>query len=105
MTKERTFKDLTQDELDLYEAKNHDYAGGGDPFGNFNRVAAIFALYPNLKLSDPRVVNLCYMMKQLDSAMWMLNEGYDGTVENIDTRLRDVHVYAKICRLLEGKIC
>jgi len=39
-------------------------------------------------------------MKQLDASLWMLNQGYEGEVENIDTRLQDVHIYAKICRLL-----
>ena len=46
---------------------------------------------------------MVYMMKQLDAALWMMSEGYEGEVENTDTRLADVHVYAKIARLLGGK--
>jgi len=96
----RDFEQLTMEELALHQAKNQDYTKGGDTYGNFKRVAAIFKLYPNLKLSDPRVVCLAYLMKQFDATLWMLNQGYEGEVENIDTRLQDVHIYAKICRLL-----
>jgi len=96
------YEELTQKELELYRAKNKDYTKGGSPYGNFERVASILSLYPKLKLSDPRIVGMVYLMKQLDAALWMLSEGYEGEVENIDTRLTDVHVYAKIIRLLGG---
>uniref|UniRef100_A0A6M3IF92 Uncharacterized protein n=1 Tax=viral metagenome TaxID=1070528 RepID=A0A6M3IF92_9ZZZZ len=98
----RDYEQLTQQELELYQAKNKDYTNGGSPYGNFERVASILSLYPKLKLSDPRIVAMVYLMKQLDSCLWMLNEGYEGEVENIDTRLTDVHVYAKIIRLMGG---
>ncbi len=94
------FEELTQRELELYRSKNQDYTKGGDIYGNFNRVAKIFSLYPDLKLSDPRVVCLTYLMKQLDDILWMLNQGYEGEIENIDTRIQDVTIYSKICRLL-----
>ena len=96
------FKDLTQKELELYQKKNKDYTQGGDTFGNFKRVSCILSLYPKLSLSDPQVVAMVYLMKQLDAALWMLSEGYEGKIENVDTRLTDVHVYAKIARLLGG---
>ncbi len=97
----KTYQDLTNDELNLYNRKNHDYTGNkGDTFGNFKRVATILSLYPKLKLSNSQVVAMVYMLKQLDAALWMMSEGYEGTVENIDTRLTDVHIYAKIARLL-----
>lgn len=94
------FVELTQDELRLHSEKNADYAKGGDPLGNFKRVSTILGLYPKLKLDDPVVVALTYMMKQLDAALWMLAKEYEGEVENIDTRLRDVHIYAKLARIL-----
>ena len=97
------YESLTQKELELYRAKNKDYTKGGSAYGNFNRVLSILSLYPKLALSNPTVVCLVYMLKQLDAALWMLSEGYEGTVENIDTRLTDVHVYAKIARLLENE--
>jgi len=97
------YEEMTQKELDLYKAKNKDYTQGGSSFGNFERVSTILTLYPKLKLSNPQVVAMIYMLKQLDSALWMMSEGYEGEVENIDTRLTDVHVYAKIIRLLGEK--
>ena len=96
------YQELTEKELELYAKKNKDYTKGGDAFGNFKRVASILSLYPKLYLSNPLTIAMVYMMKQLDSALWMMSEGYDGEVETIDTRLTDVHVYAKIARLLNG---
>jgi len=97
----RDYEQLTQQELDLYRAKNKDYTGSkGDPYGNFNRVSSILKLW-GFDIS-PRVVGLIYMLKQLDAAGNMMGQKYEGDVENIDTRLTDVHVYAKIIRLLGG---
>jgi len=96
----RTYEQLILEEFALYKAKNKDYTQGGDVYGNFKRVSSILSLYPKLKLSNPQVVAVVYLMKQLDATLWMLSEGYEGKVENIDTRLTDVSVYAKIIRLL-----
>ena len=98
-----SYEELTEKELELYHRKNRDYTKGGDSFGNFKRVSHILSLYPKLDLSNPQVVAMIYLMKQLDATLWMLSERYEGEVENIDTRLTDVHVYAKIARLLGGK--
>jgi hypothetical protein len=97
------FKKLTEEELALHESKNTDYAKGGDPLGNFKRVGSILSLYPGLDLSKPICVALVYMLKQLDAALWMLSQGYEGKVENIDSRLQDVHVYAKIARVIHAE--
>lgn len=94
------YLELTAEELKLHSAKNRDYARGGDPLGNFKRVASILGNYPRLDLSDPTVVGIVYALKQLDAALWMLCQGYEGEVESIDTRLRDVHIYLKIARIL-----
>lgn len=95
------FEKLTEEEVKLYLAKNADYAKGGDSLGNFKRVASILSNYPGLKLDNPTVIAVVYMLKQYDSALWMLSQGYEGQIENIDTRLQDVHVYVKLARLLE----
>ncbi len=95
-----SFLPMTLEELQLHNDKNHDYTKDGDPLGNFNRVSAILSLYPNLRASSPEVIALVYAFKQLDAAMWMLNQQYEGSVEDVDTRLRDVHVYLKIARIL-----
>lgn len=94
------FYQLTEQEIQLHSSKNKDYAQGGDPLGNFKRVSAIKRLYPGLPWDSPVGVCLGYMLKQLDAAFWMLAKGYEGEVENIDSRLVDVHVYAKIARIL-----
>ena len=95
------FIDLTIDEMDLHSRKNADYAKGGDPLGNFNRVANILSNYPNLDLSRPSIVVWIYLMKQLDAVLWMMSQNYVGQVEGIQDRLRDIHVYAKLIRILE----
>ena len=94
------FQELTEQELELHSAKNKDYAQGGDPLGNFKRVSAIKRLYPGLPWDSPTGVALGYMLKQLDAAFWMLSQGYEGEVEGVDARLTDVHVYAKLARII-----
>ena len=90
---------LTEAEKELHSRKNKDYAQGGDPLGNFKRVAGILSLY-NLDVSQPAAVALVYMFKQLDAVLWMLSNKYEGEVEGIDERLQDVHIYAKLARIL-----
>lgn len=96
-----SFLPTTVREIELHSNKNHDYASGGDPMGNFNRVAAILGLYPDLKISDPRVVALTYMLKQLDAVLWGLNANITQKVEGIRDRMGDVSVYAKIVMCLD----
>lgn len=99
---------ITMDEILMYSAKNRDYAGGNDdeivdPNGNFDRVAAFFSMYPGLSLADPRVISLVYMMKQVDQVFHSLSRGYEGSVEGLDPRLADIHIYSKICRTLNRR--
>ena len=90
------FLPITLGELDLHSKKNHDYAAGGDPLGNFDRVASILALYPGLDLADRRVVALVYALKQLDTVLWGLAKRIVHKVEGLNTRLGDISVYAKL---------
>jgi hypothetical protein len=83
-------------ELELHSEKNHDYAKGGSPLGNFERVSSILALYPKLSLSDQRVVALVYALKQLDAVLWGLSEDIEHKVEGLTERLQDISVYSKI---------
>lgn len=94
------FIPMTLDEIRLHSLKNFDYAAGGDPLGNFERVGIIQSLYPNVDHSHPAVVALDYSLKQFDAAMHMIDQGYEGEVENIETRLRDVTIYSKLARIL-----
>jgi hypothetical protein len=90
------FLPTTLKELKLHSDKNHDYAKGGEPLGNFSRVSQILSLYPDLKLSDQRVVALVYAMKQLDAVLWGLNSHIEYKVEGLNSRLQDIAVYAKL---------
>jgi hypothetical protein len=95
-----SFIDITARELELHDRKNHDYAKGGDPLGNFKRVASILAMYPGLELSDPRVVALVYAMKQVDAVLWGISQKIEHQVEGLDSRLQDISIYARIVQCM-----
>ncbi len=92
------YQKLTVEELELSSAKNRDYAGDGDPLGNFKRVSAVLKIW-GFDIS-PTLVALIYALKQQDAYMWMLSQGYEGQTEGIDARLQDDHIYKKIARIL-----
>jgi len=94
------FKELTEEELALHEAKNKDYRSDSDPLANFKRVAVIMGQYPKMLWATPEGVAIIYSLKQLDACLSLLERGYEGGVENVDTRARDVHVYWKLLRIL-----
>lgn len=98
------FVPLTVAEVELHSEKNHDYAKGGKPTGNFDRVAIILSLYPHLKLSDPRVVALVYALKQVDAVLWGLSENIQHKVEGLNDRLRDISVYSKIVMCMNHEL-
>jgi hypothetical protein len=90
------FLPMLVEKMKLHSDKNHDYAAGGRPLGNFERVAAIFAQYPGLRLNDPVVVMLTYAMKQIDATLWGISAGIEQKIEGPVERLGDVLVYAGI---------
>jgi hypothetical protein len=94
------FTKISIDELELHSRKNNDYARGGDPLGNFDRVASILANYPGLSLGDRKTIALTYALKQLDAALYMLANGYNGAVEGVYARLGDVSIYAKLVQCM-----
>ena len=87
------------DLIKLHSDKNHDYAMGGPPLGNFERVAQIMCLYPTFPWSTPYGVATCYMLKQLDAFMWQQRTGFKPKVEGVESRLSDVTVYSQIIAL------
>lgn len=92
------FYKMTEEENKLHSEKNQDYARGGNPLGNFYRVSDMLkAMGADI---SPAQVGFIYMLKQLDAAGRMLFGGYEGKVENLDTRLQDVSVYSKLVRIL-----
>ncbi len=97
----RGFIPMLLEQMELHSTKNFKYAYGGDPMGNFNRVAAIMRLYPDINWAQPECVALIWSFKQLDAALWMLNSGHDAkSLEGIDACLNDVGVYAALTRLI-----
>jgi len=99
----KTFKEITESMVELYEAKNNDYAKGGDEHGNFSRVANIMSNYPNLKPSDPVIVAITYMLKQLDAVLWAKNNGYETKVETLDEKYQDISIYSIIAWMINTK--
>ena len=95
------FYDLSRKEQEIHSKKNYDYAQGGKPTGNFDRVAEFLSLYPGLNFTRPAIVSIVYMLKQLDAALWMLAKGHGSkTGEGVAERLFDVGVYAKLIQIL-----
>lgn len=91
--------------MELHSKKNHDYAGGGDPLGNFNRVAMILQLYQGkFPYDSAQGVAMIYMLKQLDAVLWMLSQGTVAQVEGLDSRLADISVYASLVRCMEREL-
>ena len=90
------FLSLSLAEVALHSDKNHDYAKGGPPLGNFERMGAMLALYPRLNPADPKVVALVCLLKQLDAVLWGLNQKIEHRVEGLLPRLGDISIYAKL---------
>jgi len=95
------FYTMLDEMAELHSNKNHDYAAGGDPLGNFKRVANILSQYPGLNPSDPTVVALTYAMKQLDASLTLLSTGLTAKVEGFRDRMKDVAAYAMLSMLIE----
>lgn len=81
----------------LHSNKNHDYASGGRPLGNFERVSAIKKLYPGLDWTTPSATAIDYMLKQLDAVLWGTAQGIEHKVEGLEGRWQDIVVYSLIC--------
>lgn len=94
------FLEILLEEARLYDEKNHDYAHGGSPFGNFERVAAILQLYPGFPYDKREGVLLIYSLKQLDAIMWGLSKQIEHKVEGMPARAGDISVYSKIFRIM-----
>ena len=95
------FYEIQEELAKLHSDKNYDYAAGGDPLGNFERRAAIYAMYPGLDLSDPAVVALLDATKQMEAVLWMYSNGHKAKVEGKRSRMKDVAVLSVIDMILE----
>jgi len=92
------FIDLCLEEMKLHSEKNADYAREGDPLGNFKRVSEILNLW-GVELPSYAVAWV-YLMKQVDAVGRMIGLDYDGQVEGIMDKLRDISVYVKLVEIL-----
>ena len=97
------FYALTEDEIQLHDEKNQDYRSTSNPIANFDRVAAWMALYPEMNWARPEMVAILYAQKQIDAAMSLMERGLEGSVETVDTRARDAHIYWKLFRVIRRK--
>jgi hypothetical protein len=95
--------ETTIEEMQLHSDKNHDYAAGGDPLGNFKRVANILSMYPHLDMSDAAIVAMVYALKQLDAYLWLKSNGHKAKSEGTSARLRDISVYAKLVDIIDSE--
>lgn len=94
------FRILCEDEAELYERKNRDYAGDGDPFGNFIRIANILSNYKGLRIDHPLTEVAHGILKQLDCVLDTLANNRTLEEESLQRRLRDISVYCKIGTLM-----
>lgn len=95
------FYEILEELAQLHSDKNHDYAEGGNPLGNFNRRAVILGQYPGLDFSDPAVIPLTDMLKQLDALLWFYSNKHEAKVEGKVGRVKDVAVYSVLNMILE----
>jgi hypothetical protein len=93
------FIPMCLEEIKLHSEKNADYAKYGNPLGNFKRVSGMLWLC-GMPETPPEVVALIYMLKQIDAVMNMLIKDYEGEIEGIDAKLKDIAVYAKLISIL-----
>ena len=89
--------------IKLHSDKNWDYAGEGDPLGNFNRVAAMCAPLtssPEGLGAYPLHVLLLYMAKQFDAVIDCVGHGREVKVETLSHKLLDITIYAQLGRIM-----
>lgn len=82
------FNEIVDEIKELHSDKNYDYARGGDPLGNFKRVARMIG-----GLTPAEYANHL-MLKQVDAVNWGYLQGDDNKVESYIDKLRDIAVYA-----------
>jgi len=94
------FYKIVEELKELHSKKNFDYAGGGDPLGNFHRCGSMMkALLSNGGYEDLKVL-LVYMSKQFDGVIDMIGKNRTAQVEGIKDKLTDIAVYSIIARII-----
>jgi hypothetical protein len=91
-------------QMKLHSDKNHDYARGGNPLGNFARVAGMLKQWPGFPYDTPEGVAFIYALKQLDAEAWTMCQGGACKVEGLDGRTDDQAVYANLRRCMRAPV-
>lgn len=94
------FYKMCDDEKLLHSRKNHDYASGGDPLGNFKRVAVLMTIYKGVEWDTPYGNAIVQMLKQFDAVLWALARKTKLKVEGFYDRFRDISVYSKLIPIM-----
>ena len=96
------FYKALEEEAELHSLKNYDYAAGGDPLGNFDRVAHLVDFYNILHAPYSTRTKVCiiYMFKQFDALLDSYGKGRKMKVEGHKPRIQDISVYIKILNIL-----
>ena len=97
----KDFYKLLEEEKQLHNDKNYQYASGDDPLGNFRRVGQLcHKILNNPNVPDELKVAMVNMAKQIDGVYDIIGEGKKNTIESVEDKFRDISVYSKICIIL-----
>ena len=94
------FYKLTDEEIELHNKKNYQYANQSDPLGNFKRTAKLTKKLFKDGINIPLAVAMVLMSKQVDAVYDMVGENKENTIESIEDKFRDISVYSKLCIIL-----
>ena len=96
----KKFNKILEELKALHALKNEDYAGKGDPLGNFKRCGSMMKSLLSEGGYEDLKVALVYMSKQFDAVIDMIGKGRTAQVEGITDKLNDIAVYAILTRIL-----
>lgn len=96
----KKFYKIIEELKEIHSKKNFDYAGMGDPLGNFKRCGQMTkALFKNDKNKELKIA-LCYMSKHFDAVMDMVGQGRKFKVENLKDKFKDLAIYSILCIIM-----
>ena len=82
------FYKIVEELKDLHSRKNFDYAGTGDPLGNFDRCGQMMKAVLSEGGFEELKVLLVYMSKQFDGVIDMIGKNRTAQVEGIKDKER-----------------
>jgi len=95
------FYKLINEEIELHNKKNYQYASDKDPLGNFDRVGILcHKIMLNPDIPDNLKIGMVQMAKQIDAVYDIIGEGKQNTIESVEDKFRDISVYSKINNIM-----